>query len=68
MDDSPKGGTGDGAGAGDASAANELKEDMVVVRGQESLQGLRMSLVKDWALHAMIRVANTCLENLRHSD
>jgi hypothetical protein len=35
MDDSPKGGTVDDARAGDVSAVNELKEDMVVVRGQE---------------------------------
>ena len=31
----PEGGTGDGAGAGNASAANELAEDMVV-REQEA--------------------------------
>jgi hypothetical protein len=30
MEDSPKGGIMDGAGAGEARAANELAEDMVV--------------------------------------
>jgi hypothetical protein len=35
MDNSPEGGTGDGAGAGDASATNKLEENMVV-RKQES--------------------------------
>jgi hypothetical protein len=35
MDDSLKGGTVDGAGAGEARAVSELKEDMVV-RKQES--------------------------------
>jgi hypothetical protein len=29
--------------------------------------GLRMLLVKDWALYVMIRVANICLKSLRHS-
>jgi hypothetical protein len=31
MDDSLKGGTVDGAGVGDARAANKLKVDMVVI-------------------------------------
>jgi hypothetical protein len=35
IEDSPKGGTVDGAGAGEARAANELVEDMVV-REQEA--------------------------------
>jgi hypothetical protein len=37
VEEFPKEGTGDDAGAGDASAVNELAKDMVVVWSQEGL-------------------------------